>query len=88
MTPPGFTSDGCTGFPDVWRGIDLTACCTAHDLAWYNHPGDWLAYAVSNVELANCFAASGAPELWAGAILAVFTVGAVLFGLKKRKTPT
>lgn len=86
MIPPGFASDGCTGFPEVWRGIDLSACCTAHDLAWYTHPGDWVAFALSNVELANCFAAQGAWELWGLALAAVSVIGAVLFGLKKPKT--
>ena len=87
--PDGFTSDGCTAFPEVWRGIDLTDCCYAHDLAWYDRPGDWAAWLHSNVDLAICFAGKGAWELTLPAFLAVTTIGAVLFTrwtLKNKKT--
>jgi hypothetical protein len=83
-----FTSDGCTGFPEVWRSLDLSACCTAHDLAWYNHPGDWLAFLSSNLDLAVCFGRAGAYELVIPAFLAVTTIGAFLFARKRRKKQT
>lgn len=39
--PDDFKSDGCTGAPDSWFGIDLTPACRLHDflrrhLVWYN----------------------------------------------------
>lgn len=79
-----FVSDGCTGFPDTWRGIDLSQCCYAHDLAWHNHPGDWTMWAASNVDLANCFAQAGAWELWGLVLAAVSTIGALIFARKRR----
>ncbi len=84
MTEP-FASDGCTGFFDVWREIVLRSCCEAHDLAWYERPGDWLAWAISNVDLAACFWQAGAPEIAILGFAAVSTVGALLFaGIIKR----
>ncbi len=87
MTSPldGFASDGCTGFFDVWRGIVLRSCCVAHDLAWYERPGDWIAWAVSNVEFAACFWQAGAWEIAILAFLAVSTVGALLLSGAVRK---
>lgn len=82
-----FVSDGCTGFFQSWRGVDLTACCTAHDLAWYSSPGDWSAWLTSNVDLALCFARVGVPELALPAFLAVCTVGAILFLRKRKRNP-
>lgn len=72
-------SDGCTGFVDTWRGIDLLPCCEAHDLAWYSSPGDWGAWLTSNVDLGVCFVHAGAWELAIPAVLAVSTIGALLF---------
>lgn len=85
MTSPreGFASDGCTGFPEVWRGIDLSDCCYAHDLAWFNHAGDWGVFLSSNVDLAICFAERGAWELMLPAFLAVTIIGAFLFASKR-----
>lgn len=83
--PADFVSDGCTGFFDTWRGIDLTACCTAHDYAWYSHPGDWLVWAGSNIELGSCFVAAGTWELFVPAVVAVSTVGAVLFARNRKR---
>jgi hypothetical protein len=83
--PADFTSDGCTGFFNTWRGIDLLPCCTAHDLAWHNSPGDWIAWATSNLELGVCFVSLGAWELALPAVLAVFTVGAFLFSRKRQR---
>ncbi len=82
--PADFRSDGCTGFFDTWRGIDLLPCCHAHDLAWWQSPGDWLAWATSNIELGACFVSLGAWELAAPAVVAVFTFGAFLFARKRR----
>lgn len=82
----GFVSDGCTGFFDVWRGIDILACCTAHDLAWYNHPGDWGVWLSSNFDLAGCFFDKGVWEIAVLGFIAVSTVGALLFASKKRST--
>lgn len=82
---PDFVSDGCTWFPDVWRGIDLYPCCFRHDLWWFLHPGDWLAWAVSNINLGVCFVGAGAWELFLPALGALFTIGAAVFALKKRK---
>lgn len=79
MLPDGFTSDGCTGFPDTWRGIDLSTCCEVHDLAWYLNPGDWQAWLVSNLELSACFADAGAWELSIPALVATCTIGALMF---------
>lgn len=80
-----FTSDGCTGFVNTWRNIDLYSCCFAHDMAWYLNPGDWLVWFTSNVEFAGCVANAGALELVFPAFLAVMSVGAFLFGFKERK---
>ena len=85
MPPDGFISDGCTGFPEVWRGIDLTACCEAHDLAWWSSGGDWQAWFVSNVDLGVCFFQAGVWELTVPAFLAVTLIGAVLFGAKGKR---
>ena len=83
-SPPEFISDGCTGFPEVWRGIDLTDCCYLHDLDWFNAQGDLTLFLSSNVELANCFAAKGVWELWLPALAAVTIIGIFLF---LRKAP-
>ena len=85
MLPDGFTSDGCTGFVDAWRSLSLSACCTAHDLAWFLRPGDWLAWLGSNIDLAGCIGASGAWELVIPVFLAVSTAGAALFAWKARR---
>ena len=85
MTPDLFDSDGCTGFVDVWRGIDLHACCLAHDLAWFTHPGDWTVWLASNVELAICFWQVGVVEVAGPAFIAVTTIGAVLFAKWSRE---
>lgn len=84
--PEEFFSDGCTGFVDTWRGIDLLPCCHAHDLAWFQHPGDWGVWITSNIELGACFVSLGAWELAIPAVLAVCTVGAFLFASKRRKS--
>lgn len=80
-----FTSDGCTGFVNTWRNIDLYPCCFAHDMAWYLHPGDWGVWLISNVDFGACVFRVGAYEVAFPAFFAVMTVGAVLFGFKKRK---
>jgi hypothetical protein len=82
--PADFSTDGCTGFLDVWRGIDLYACCVQHDLAWHLHPGDWSMWFWSNVELAQCFAAVGAWEIAVFGFLVVSTAGAALFARNRR----
>jgi hypothetical protein len=79
-----FASDGCTGFLQSWRGIDLSGCCRAHDLAWWLHPGDWPAWWHSNLDLAGCIVHAGAIELGWPFLFAVTTVGAVLFATKKK----
>lgn len=78
-SPAEFSSDGCTGFPEVWRGIDLFPCCRAHDLAWFLSPGDWGRWFGSNLELGGCFIDAGAWELGVGAVLLTSTVGALMF---------
>jgi hypothetical protein len=85
LKPDGFTTDGCTGFVNVWRSLDLSACCTAHDLAWYLRPGDWWAWLLSNLDLGVCFARVGAWELLLPAIVATSTIGAALFAGKRRR---
>lgn len=80
-----FHSDGCTLFPDRWRGVDLYPCCYKHDLSWYAHPGDWLVWWHSNIDLAVCVAHAGATELALPFLAAVSTVGALLFAIKARK---
>lgn len=82
--PDGFVSDGCTGFFQSWRGIDLSDCCLAHDLAWYNAHGDLSVFLPSNIDLAACFVGHGAWELGIPAFLAVTLIGIFLF-LGKRK---
>lgn len=78
--PADFLSDGCTGFVNTWRGIDLLPCCRAHDYAWFLHPGDWGVWLASNLDLSMCFAGQGAPELALPALLAVCgPIGALLF---------
>lgn len=85
-TSSEFVSDGCTGFFDVWRGVDLYPCCYAHDLAWYQHPGDWVVWAQSNIDLAICVARAGAPELFIPFLIVVSSIGALLFaGVLKRR---
>lgn len=83
-----FVTDGCTGFVNTWRGIDLLPCCQAHDLAWWEKPGDWGAWLTSNIDLGVCFAGAGAWELVLPAFAAVCTVGALLFAgvITKRKS--
>lgn len=81
-----FTSDGCTGFVNTWRNIDLYPCCFAHDMAWYLNPGDWLVWIRSNVDLGVCFVGVGAVELAVPAVILTSTVGAILFATAKRKT--
>lgn len=78
MDTTTFNSDGCTGFPDVWRGVDLTQCCNAHDLAWYQSP-DVLGWIVSNAQLSICFTQIGVFELAIPAFVAVSTIGAFLY---------
>lgn len=81
-----FVSDGCTGFPEVIFGVDLTKCCLAHDLAWFSQPkGDWVAWTISNLELGVCFAQAGAWWLALPAVIAVSTVGLPLWLYKRRK---
>lgn len=84
VIPDWFQTDGCTGFPDVWRGIDLYPCCRAHDWAWFSKPGDWLAWFGSNVDLSVCFAQTGAIELAVPALVVTSTIGAALFALAKK----
>ena len=79
---PDFVSDGCTGFPDVWRGIDLSGCCYAHDLAWWMSDGDWQAWFTSNVDLGVCFFNAGAWEVALPGFLAITIIGAALFAAK------
>ncbi|SFZ81647.1 hypothetical protein SAMN02983003_0613 [Devosia enhydra] len=74
-----FETDGCTGWLNSWRGIDLYQCCVQHDRTWYDHPGDWTIWAISNLDLGRCFAMVGAWELAVPAVLATCTVGALLF---------
>lgn len=81
-----FVSDGCTLFVEAWRGIDLSGCCRAHDLAWWQHPGDWLAWWHSNLDLSICFVRVGAWDIAGPALLAVTTIGAVLFATKRRNS--
>lgn len=81
---PEFQSDGCTGFPEIIFGIDLTDCCYAHDLAWWNSPGDLSVFLQSNVELAQCFTEVGAWWLAIPAFLAVTIIGFFLFTRKSR----
>lgn len=83
--PDGFASDGCTGFFEAWRGIDLLPCCAAHDLAWFQHGGDWGVWLASNIDLGMCFATRGAWEIALPAVVAVSTIGAVLFAIKSRR---
>lgn len=80
-----FVFDGCTGFFDVWRGIDLNQCCYAHDLSWYQNPGDWSVWLSSNIDLVACFYQLGVWEVAIGGAIAVFTIGALLFALPRRK---
>lgn len=82
---PAFVSDGCTWFFNVWRGIDLTSCCVAHDLAWFNHPLDWGVFWSSNIDLAVCFAQAGAVEVAIGALIGVTVIGGLFLFPRKRK---
>lgn len=86
-----FRSDGCTGFFDVWRNIDIFPCCFNHDMTWYLNPGNWGVWLQSNIDLGFCFGAAGAVELVLPAITATCTIGALLFAgwsakAKKRAT--
>ena len=81
---PEFFTDGCTGFFQSWRGIDLTGCCREHDFAWWSNPGDWIAWVMSIVALGLWFYRMGVWELVVPAVLVVSTIGAVLFARKPK----
>ncbi len=70
--------DGCTGFFDMWRGIDLIPCCNIHDIAWAQDmdPAQWIQ---TNIDLSVCFWNLGAWELAIPAFIAVTVVGAALY---------
>lgn len=80
-----FRSDGCTGFFDVWRNINIFPCCFEHDMAWYLNPGNWLVWAQSNIRLGQCFWDIGVGELAVPAVLLTSTIGALLFAGWSRK---
>lgn len=80
IVPSWFHSDGCTLFPNVWRGINLRPCCVEHD--WLYATGhtftDWFN---ANTGLATCMWQKGAPDAAIVALLGVSTVGILFFVL-------
>jgi len=47
-----FSSDGCTGWVDVWNGVSLYPACFLHDLKyWAGHPGEDVERLVADAEL-------------------------------------
>jgi len=70
--------DACTGWwdgwPDVIWGIDLRACCAAHDLAYA--AGFWTSV-VSDFELGRCVAAAGGSAMGGIMLAGVLTFGAL-----------
>lgn len=79
-------NDGCTGIPDVIAGVDLTACCSAHDIALMDS-FEMGVFDKANVAFAHCVWDAG---LWWFALPALFvvsTAGLLLywFGPKKPK---
>jgi len=59
-----FVSDGCSFWPDSWRGHDLYRACFGHD-AWYwcGMPGDDVARLYADAELAKDVAAVAGADL-------------------------
>ena len=82
-----FGSDGCTGFFDMWRNVNIFPCCFEHDMTWYLNPGDWLTWIHSNLTLGGCFVRIGVVELAWPAVILTSTIGAFLFagGAKKKQ---
>lgn len=73
-----FENDGCTLWPDTWRGIDLRSCCDVHDVA-FNTGVTVVDLLKANFSLARCIWQLGA---WDAAILmfiGVCTGGAAFF---------
>lgn len=52
-TPPRpFSSDGCTGWVNEWKGVSLYPACFLHDLKyWAGHPGEEVERLVADAEL-------------------------------------
>jgi hypothetical protein len=52
--PPArvFKSDGCTGWVDSWKGVDIYSACFLHDLKyWAGHPGEDVDRLVADAEM-------------------------------------
>lgn len=52
--PPirAFKSDGCTGWVDSWKGVDIYPACFLHDLKyWAGHPGEDVDRLVADAEM-------------------------------------
>ena len=52
-------SDGCTGWPDSFRGIDYFDCCVEHDNAYFLG-GSWLDRVKADWRLSKCVGKKGA----------------------------
>jgi len=49
-----FVSDGCSMWPDSWRGAELFPACFWHDVRyWCGIPGDVVARVIADAELAK-----------------------------------
>ena len=63
--------DHCTLWPDSWIGVNYSACCLGHDIAYiYGLPR-----AQADIDLAICVASRGAPIM-----AAVMLFGVAAFG--------
>ena len=54
LDPPKrpFSSDGCTGWVDEWKGISIYPACFLHDLKyWAGYPGESVERLVADAEL-------------------------------------
>ena len=43
-----FVTDGCSWWPDEWKGVNYTACCVRHDIAY------WVGGTLDQKFIADC----------------------------------
>jgi len=79
-----FENDGCTFWPDQWRGVSLSDCCAVHDEA-FAYGRSFAEFLQANVGLFQCGVAHGAWEWAALAFAGVMTLGAPMFFLGRKK---
>lgn len=78
-----FVSDGCSMWPDSWRGKDIFLACFWHDARyWMGIPGDEVARLCADADLAKDVAVSAGPDL-----ARVMFVGVGFGGTDKIRSP-